>query len=556
MNYEQKHQEDLDAAKDWLTIAKKDNNTMAIQILENLFPELSESEDEKIRKELIAFLERKQLIPTETKNEWIAWLEKQGKQDNNEDLNILQRFSFYSYKDEPSILYLSGLYVNEECRNKGMGTKILEVADEVAKSLNCHAIRLKTKKDSNAERLYRTLGYNSLPTEERDEIWLEKQSEKSVCKVKIGETYKCIASPRYTCFRKDDIYHVKDNFVAELINTCSDCFVLLEKQGEQKPTDEVKPKFKIGDWVVQDNIGVFKIIEICKSWYEVIDIEDNHYSISFDNEHMCHLWTIKDVKDGDVLKEDSCIFITEKMKSEGTAITYCCLFDDGDFDLIGSTLSFDIDSTYPATKEQRDFLFQKMKDAGYEWDAEKKELKKTEQKTAWSEEDEKFFTTALWHISNSVSNGKDTEGHCATTEWLKSLKDRVQPQPKQPVNTVWYNNMDDLIADAMIDEINKSNLFSGDKYNCIYWINSHRNKTIEWSEEDEKMYQSIIDDTVQENQLDGNQIAWLKSIKPNHWKPSKEQIMGMEIAINILTDKKFHIAANHLTSIYNDIKKL
>ena len=31
---------------------------------------------------------------------------------------------------------------------------------------------------------------------------------------------------------------------------------------------------------------------------------------------------------------------------------------------------------HPATKEQRNLLFQKMKDAGYEWDVEKKELKK------------------------------------------------------------------------------------------------------------------------------------------------------------------------------------
>ena len=82
MNYEQKHQEDLDAAKDWLTIAKKDNNTMAIQILENLFPELSESEDEKIRKEIIKLvhffydssLVCKHLV---SENDMIAWLEKQ-----------------------------------------------------------------------------------------------------------------------------------------------------------------------------------------------------------------------------------------------------------------------------------------------------------------------------------------------------------------------------------------------------------------------------------------------------------------------------------------------
>ena len=35
----------------------------------------------------------------------------------------------------------------------------------------------------------------------------------------------------------------------------------------------------------------------------------------------------------------------------------------------------------PATKEQRDLLFAKMKEAGYEWNGEKKELRKIEQKT-------------------------------------------------------------------------------------------------------------------------------------------------------------------------------
>lgn len=34
-----------------------------------------------------------------------------------------------------------------------------------------------------------------------------------------------------------------------------------------------------------------------------------------------------------------------------------------------------------------------------------------------------------------------------------------------------------------------------------------------WSEEDEKIYQSIMDDTVQENQLDDKQILWLKFLK-------------------------------------------
>ena len=36
----------------------------------------------------------------------------------------------------------------------------------------------------------------------------------------------------------------------------------------------------------------------------------------------------------------------------------------------------------PATKEQRDLLFQKMEESGYQWDAEKYELKKIVQKPA------------------------------------------------------------------------------------------------------------------------------------------------------------------------------
>lgn len=35
-----------------------------------------------------------------------------------------------------------------------------------------------------------------------------------------------------------------------------------------------------------------------------------------------------------------------------------------------------IKGAHPATKEQRDLLFQKMKEASYEWDAEEKELRK------------------------------------------------------------------------------------------------------------------------------------------------------------------------------------
>ena len=48
----------------------------------------------------------------------------------------------------------------------------------------------------------------------------------------------------------------------------------------------------------------------------------------------------------------------------------------------------------PATKEQRDLLFQKMREAGYEWNEEKKELRKIEKqvpKPKWSDDDEQYL---------------------------------------------------------------------------------------------------------------------------------------------------------------------
>lgn len=60
-----------------------------------------------------------------------------------------------------------------------------------------------------------------------------------------------------------------------------------------------------------------------------------------------------------------------------------------------------------------------------------------------------------------------------------------------------------------------------------------------WSKEDEKIYQSIMDDTVQENQLNEKQTKWLRDIKYRHfsqpqkqWKPSDEQIESLSHMID------------------------
>ena len=174
MDYKEKYEQALERAS---KLRVQNPFDTVGQMVEHIFPDLQESEDERIRKSIISILKGEiRYISIEDTDKYVTWLENQGKLDNN-DTNILNRFSFYSYKDEPNILYLSELYVNKEQRNKGIGTKILKIADKVAASMKCNLIRLKTEIGSNAERLYRKNGYNSLMME-GNQVWLEKQGDK------------------------------------------------------------------------------------------------------------------------------------------------------------------------------------------------------------------------------------------------------------------------------------------------------------------------------------------------------------------------------------------
>ncbi len=90
--------------------------------------------------------------------------------------DLRTRFAFYAYKDEDSVLYLSNVFVEEASRRKGLGTKILQAAENVAKTIGSTAIRLKVKQNSPANDWYRKYGYGYL-TFEGEYDWLEKNLE-------------------------------------------------------------------------------------------------------------------------------------------------------------------------------------------------------------------------------------------------------------------------------------------------------------------------------------------------------------------------------------------
>ena len=95
MNYEKEYKK-LKADIEKAYLFAQTDSTKAV--LEHILPELCESENEKMRKELLAWLKDKQTNPSIgfssiKMEQWIAWLEKQGQksawtENDDEELEI------------------------------------------------------------------------------------------------------------------------------------------------------------------------------------------------------------------------------------------------------------------------------------------------------------------------------------------------------------------------------------------------------------------------------------------------------------------------------------
>ena len=194
---------------------------------------------------------------------------------------------------------------------------------------------------------------------------------------------KCLNEAAKHFFSKgEDKYSVADLFYAGV--RCGKSW--LEKQYEQKSFNyeniniqqkdfapKVEPKFKVGDWISHDTANfVFQVVSLGSCGYEVINRENYTKAISFDNEENYHLWTIKDAKDGDILAtKDGRPFIFKDFSdiNHPNAPTAYCGINTLDNFISGVGCAWWTDEeVFPATKEQRDLLFKKMKEAGYKWE--------------------------------------------------------------------------------------------------------------------------------------------------------------------------------------------
>lgn len=326
--------------------------------------------------------------------------------------------------------------------------------------------------------------------------------------------------------------------------SAKDAISWLEKLGGRKATDNAEPKFKIGDWVVYDrNDHSREIMQI----YGIRDgryyFDGNaHFSWSIKEcDEKSHLWTIQDEKDGDALAAHECYVIFKEI--DGLNIRCHCTYH-----YMGFNPSLYVDTLqnktafHPATEEERDVLFQKMKEAGYEWDAEKKELKKIEQNPTWSEQNPypETLDRAIELYYYSYGNGKGGFDNLSFEKFKGIIKTFVEDYG---IESAWSEE-DELNLEFWLDN-NKS--IDADKRNWLRSIKDrvHPQPKQEWSEEDWKHYHKleyILDADEHYSKTEKSSgyqkdvhetLNWFRSLKGRrfpqpHWKPSEYDISLLE----------------------------
>lgn len=140
------------------------------------------------------------------------------------------------------------------------------------------------------------------------------------------------------------------------------------------PIDKAEPKFAVGDWVVDEDDNrtyqIKRVMESVTSGKISYDLVGGGYFPSIKKNY--HLWTIEDIKEGDVLysKEHNLLWLHKNSEQ-----CHSCI----NLNYNSNNISIDTDivipkDVCPATKEQSDLLYTKMREAGYMWDSLSNEI--------------------------------------------------------------------------------------------------------------------------------------------------------------------------------------
>ncbi len=454
MDYEEKYKEAIKRAKyykEGITDRKLENGE---NIMDYIFPELKESEDEKIKKIItheLACLRASEENGSDRYEELtnaITWLEKQGdtydytRVDLSKFDDRIQEFSDM-LEDKPKS-YWDGFYeAMDWVRINGNPFKEKQGKQKSTKNI------MNVWKDMRLEVYQQASGNRHEPNysddttkmfslNDIDEI-IEKMSEQkpiiSNNAIREGITHFGITQYQIDNWLKkyvdvetqsklqywkpseeqlealDYAYNScpdteRGNYYEGVLRTLIDeLYKLQEKQGNPMPADKVeikqKPDIEKGKWYVC-NTARYTDFVVGKAYYcpknGMLKPDENEMA-RYVARNCFRLWTIQDAKDGDVLANNGNIIMFKEISNSARKDykyiqSHCLVLVHSSYFYTGGSYNLD-DGFHPATKEHRDLLFKKMHESGYEWDFEVKELNKIEKTPVWSEEEKQLLLKDL-----------------------------------------------------------------------------------------------------------------------------------------------------------------
>ena len=406
-----RYDEALEKAEKWYNAPNVDKiPTFGNRIIEDIFPELYESEDERIKNEIIDYIstaDDKVLIPYES---WIAWLEKQGDKPlfTYDDILALQCCMETSKKvqgDKELYEQLQSLHdrlhdaywlekqgrqksmkvyrVENEAEQKGLWRKFDGTYEPLFDMLTDGQCKDLPMEDSPIYREGGKRWFASAPSKETLQKWFSKKDlEELVAKGFTISEFEVVGYKKVSDF---EYIFTRDNIINRNYLEVSDIYP------EQKVfVPKVEPKFKVGQWYQCTKYFFGKGVTFDKNtaYYCAKEgcLQDEygcHIAIVKDLYDNFKLWTIEDAKEGDMLCTYECdepkiIFILKGTVKKHYALRYYCyyniMYSYFEPDSETGCLAPNEEDIKPATKEQRDMLFAKIKESGHEWDADKKEI--------------------------------------------------------------------------------------------------------------------------------------------------------------------------------------
>ena len=505
--------ETLEKVKDAI---KKQNYGIAMDILCKPYPAfqvitlssgLKESEDEKSKKWILEYLhDGLRKSDEQFKDHFkaaISWFEKQGEKD--EEILIL--------KDQIESLHAAIKAIKETHR--------IELEKRGEQNL---ANSAKTCEDEQKS-IKTCAEYYNKDRELKMPVLSEFQDK--LADILMHREYD---GPDET---EDDIAKGRLEYELAAIRLSEELLPLAQK--EQKPADKVEQKYHEGDWVVTDKNNVVQIKAIENGKY----VLGNTMKFSVDYVDKCwRKWTIQDAKDGDMIyvsTEEKGIQAIFKSCDDNYIYFHCFLCQD--FHADGYLPIIDIEFMCPLQKIHYNRFFEKIKETGYVWDAEKKELKKIDDEEFNGED---YGIDSLYHAQRILEKtlGK-VEGY-QTDDGILSHQCAISAVKKLYGQKPWSEEDENMIK--RIKEY--LNIAIGDLSNKL----NGRIVTIGNSEYSSMMFEI------------SKCISWLevrlKSIKDIYtWKPSVEQMDALSFYLKNDVDND-GVFGLQLVKLYQDLKKL